>query len=80
MIIDIRRAYFNALARRPMYVEIPPEDWEHGDEHKCAKLNSILCGTRDAARNWEEELTKFMAAQGATMGKSSSCVYDVKIR
>jgi hypothetical protein len=80
MIIDIRRAYFNAPARRPVYIEIPPEDWEPGDEHKCARLNSSLYGTRDAARNWEEELTKFMLSQGAVMGKSSSCVYDFKIR
>eukprot|EP00972_Heterocapsa_arctica_P049895 7339328-Heterocapsa_arctica.AAC.1 len=29
-----------------------------------AKLNSSLYGTRDAARNWEEELTKFMIARG----------------
>eukprot|EP00972_Heterocapsa_arctica_P044010 6498175-Heterocapsa_arctica.AAC.1 len=80
MIIDIRRAYFNAPARRPVYVEIPPEDWENGDEHKCARLNSSLYGTRDAAWNWEEELTKFMIAQGAVMAKSSSCVYDFKIK
>jgi hypothetical protein len=59
-----------------VYIEIPPEDWEPGDEHRCAKLNSSLYGTRDAARNWEEELTKFMILNGAVMGKSSSCVYD----
>ena len=46
MIIDIRHAYFNAPTRRPVYVEIPPEDWEDGDEHMCAKLNSSLYGTR----------------------------------
>eukprot|EP00972_Heterocapsa_arctica_P006787 992463-Heterocapsa_arctica.AAC.1 len=57
MVIDIRRAYFNAPARRPVCVDIPPEDWEEGDENRCAKLRSSLYGTRDAARHWEEELT-----------------------
>eukprot|EP00972_Heterocapsa_arctica_P070641 10435662-Heterocapsa_arctica.AAC.1 len=80
MTIDIRRAYFNAPARRPVYMEIPPEDWEEGDENKCAKLRSSLYGTRDAARNWEEELTKILVAKGAEIGKASSCVYDFKIR
>eukprot|EP00972_Heterocapsa_arctica_P051222 7532687-Heterocapsa_arctica.AAC.1 len=65
MIIDIRRAYFNAPARRPVHIEIPPKDWEPGDEHRCARLNSSLYRTRAAARNWEEELTKFMISQGA---------------
>ena len=51
MVIDIRHAYFNAPTRRPVFVDIPPEDWEDGDEGKCAKLNAILYGTRDAARN-----------------------------
>jgi hypothetical protein len=77
MVIDIRRAYFNAPTRRPVFVDIPPEDWEVGDEGKCAKLNVSLYGTRDAARNWEEELTKFMLAQGAVIGKSCPCVYDI---
>ncbi len=43
----------------------------------CAKLNSSLYGTRDAARNWEEELTKFMLAQDATIGESCPCVYNI---
>ena len=78
MIIDIRRAYFNAPTRRTTYVDIPPEDWEPGDDGKCARLNVSLYGTRDAARNWEEELTKFLSAQGASIGKSCPCVYEVK--
>ena len=77
MVIAIRRAYFNAPTRRPVFVDIPPADWEVGDEGKCAKLNVSLYGTRDAARNWEEELTKFMLAQGAVIGKSCPCVYDI---
>ncbi len=59
-----------------MFVDIPPEDWEDGDEGRCARLNVSLYGTRDAVRNWEEELTKFMLARNAVIGKSCTCVYD----
>ena len=52
MFIDIKRAFFNAQARRPVYVQLPPEDNEEG---KCGRLLKSLYGTRDAARDWEEE-------------------------
>ena len=76
MVIDVRRAYFNAPARREVFVEIPPEDWEPGDEAKCARLRSSLYGTRDAARNWEEELRKFLESIGGKVGVASTCVYS----
>ena len=41
------------------------------------EVNSSLYGTRDAAHNWEEELTKFTLAQNATIGKSCPCVYNI---
>ena len=31
-VFDISRAYFYAPCKRPLYIEIPPEDWEEGDE------------------------------------------------
>ena len=34
MTVDIKRAYFNALATREVYVEIPAEDRVAGDEDK----------------------------------------------
>ena len=48
--IDVRRAYFHAKSRREVYVALPAEDWEDG---KCGKLLKAMCGTRDAAQNWE---------------------------
>ena len=32
MAIEVRRAYFYAKTIRPVYIEIPKEDWEPGDE------------------------------------------------
>ena len=32
-LVDVRRAYFYAPARRRVFVELPPEDYQPGDEH-----------------------------------------------
>jgi hypothetical protein len=78
MIVDIRRAYFNAPARRPVFVEIPAEDWEAGDEDKCAELLASLYGTRDAAKNWSEELRAFFLTLNAHVGKASPCTFLIQ--
>ena len=52
-LVDVRMAYFHALARRRLFVELPPEDHQAGDEHMCGLLRYSLCG--DAAQKWEEE-------------------------
>ena len=49
--IDIKRAYFYAPASRPIFIEIPMEDYETGDEKRVGKLNLSVYGTRDAAQN-----------------------------
>ena len=58
--IDIKRAYVHAPARRPVYIEIPIEDWEPGDEGKVARLDLSLYETRDAAQNWTRAYTEFL--------------------
>ncbi len=78
--IDVRRAYFQAKARRDVYVELPEEDWEEG---MCGKLVKSMYGTRDAAQNWEEEYTGFMEEIGFVKGLGSPCVFyhdDRKLR
>ena len=50
--VDVKRAYFYAKSTRPVYVEIPIEDYEPGDEHNVGKLNLSRYGTIDAAKNW----------------------------
>ena len=56
--IDVKRAYFYAPARTEIFIEIPMEDWEPGDEMMVAKLNLSVYGARDAAQNLTEEYTK----------------------
>ena len=67
-LIDVRRAYFYAPARRRMFVELPPEDDKPGDEHMCGLLQYSLYGTRDAPQNWEEELASTLSDLKLTRG------------
>ena len=71
--IDIKRAYFYAPASRPVFIEIPVEDYEAGDEDRVGKLNLSLYGTRDAAQNWAKEYTAFLLSLGFHAGRSSPC-------
>ena len=50
-IFDVSRAYFYAPVTRPLFINIPDEDWEEGDEGLVCQLQISLCGTRDAAQN-----------------------------
>ena len=50
-LVDVRRAYFYAPSRRRVIVELPPDDYQTGDEHICGLLEYVLNGTRDAAQN-----------------------------
>ena len=49
--IDVKRAYFYAPAKKDIFVKLLPEDQAPG---MCGKLLKSMCGTRDAASNWED--------------------------
>ena len=44
---------FYAKAVRPVYVVLPSEDFEDGDENRCGELIMSMYGTRDAAKLWQ---------------------------
>ena len=68
MYADVSRAYFYAKAVRPVYVKLPDEDYEEGDERKCARLLMSMYGTRDAAANWAAEYTATLLEHGFIQG------------
>ncbi len=72
--IDIRRAYYHAVARRKVYIKLPEGDQEEG---KCGLLNKSLEGTRDAAQNWEYTYSKFLTDIGFERGKATPCVFTL---
>ena len=70
---DVKRAYFYAPTTRPIYIRIPAEDWEPGDEERVGKLNLSLYGTRDAAKNWAAKFTEVLEGVGFRRGTASPC-------
>ena len=73
---DVRRAYFYAPARRRVCVQVPPEDYQAGDEHMCGLLQYSWYGTRDAAQHWEEELASTISDLKLTRGSACRCVWQ----
>ena len=67
-VIDIKRASFYALARSPIFIEIPKWDLELGDEGCVGQLHLSLYGARDAAQNWAHEYTTFLLILGIPGG------------
>ena len=76
MAIDVKRAYFYAPATRPLFVKIPKEDLEKGDEKNVARLKLSLYGTRDAALNWTTTYTEFLVGLGFVKGKGCTCNFQ----
>ena len=72
-IVDIKRAYFYAKARRAVFIEVPIEDREEGEEGMIGQLQLSLYGTRDAAQNWAAEYTSLLVGLGFRAGKASPC-------
>lgn len=72
LFVDVSRAYFYAPSRRPVYVNLPEEDYEPG---MCGRLNVSMYGTQDAAANWENKYSSHLIANGFVRGQASPCVF-----
>ena len=58
-----------------MYVQIPSEDAQPGEEGVCGKLNYSMYGTRDAAQNWQAEYSQRLIESVSTGGAASPFVF-----
>ena len=67
---DVKRTYFYGLSTSLVYIRIPKEDWEDGDEDKVGMLNLSLYETRDAALNWANTYTELLRSIGFNAGKA----------
>ena len=75
MINDVSRVSFHATATRNVYVQLPDEDAEEGEEGRCGKLNYSMYGTRDAAQNWAAECSSRLIEAGFRQGNVSPCTF-----
>ncbi len=62
---DVVRAYFHTKARRRAHMGSPKE---HHQDVMRGRLKRAMCGTRDAAQNWELEYSETMVEAGFTQG------------
>ena len=76
-VIDISRAYFNAVKDPevdPTYVELPREDPGRA-QGLCGLLRVHMYGTRAAADGWHSEYSHTLEAMGFLRGDASACVF-----
>jgi hypothetical protein len=78
MYADVSRAYFYAKAECPVYVKLPAEDVEEGDEGRCGRLRMSMYGTRDAALNWAKAYGDTLREAGFNKGASNPCLFQNK--
>ena len=74
MVNDVSRAYFYAPATRSLFIELPEEDVEAG-EGEVGRLNVCLYGTRDAAREWQQTLSRHLEGLGFKRGVGHPAVF-----
>ena len=82
---DVSRAYFHALAKRRVFVQLPPEDILPGEHDLCGELDYSMYGARDAALNWSEAYGEHLLSIGFQRGVASPCLFyhparDIKTR
>ena len=76
--VDIRKAYFNAIPQRDIFMQVPKElGLPPGS---VAKQIRCAYGTRDAGRLWEDAYTQVLEACGFTAGLANPCVFYHKTR
>ena len=71
MHIDVSRAYFHAKAQRPVLIRLSVEDRLGTDAGKVGPMKKSMCGTRDAASNWERDWQEHVRNWGFQLGLSS---------
>ena len=71
--IDVRKAYFNGVPRRPVYMQFPKELGL--PNNLVAKLVRCAYGTRKAGAIWEDANRGAPEYLGFVSGISSPCVF-----
>ena len=80
-LVDVRQAYFYAPSRRRVFVELPPEDFQAGDEHMFSDkyLDVVFCAKTQLPRrkvsfNDHRFLTVFDSHQELCVSGAGLCI------
>ena len=71
--VDIRKAYFNALPERAIFMRVPKELGL--PPNTVAQQVRCVYGTRDAGKLWEDTYTQVLEGVGFLTGSSNLCVF-----
>ena len=71
--VDIRKAYFNGVPKRALFVRLPKEMGL--GPNAVARLDRCMYGTRDAAGIWESCYSDCLASLGFKPGVASPCCF-----
>ena len=74
-IFDISRAHFMPKADRELYIDIPEEDREPGDEGKVALLLRNMYGFRTASNGWQKDWQELLQAAGYEVGMANPALF-----
>ena len=76
--LDVKKAYFNGIPRRDVYMSLPKELGL--PSHFVAKQVRCVYGTRDAGAIWEDTYREALESIGFTSGVASPCCFFHKGR
>ena len=71
--IDIRKAYFNGIPKRPIFMAFPKEMGL--PSNFVARLRRCAYGTRDAGAIWEDTYRLALEGMGFVAGQASPCCF-----
>ena len=75
MVNDVSTAFFHTKATREVFVQLPENDQQPGEEKRCGRLSLSMYGTRDSAMNWQEEYSRRFVENGFSQGVATPCVF-----
>ena len=75
MIMDVKRAFLYGMARRTIYIRLPPEDPRSGEPGLVGLLRRSMYGTRDAGAIWEQCYVDCLVGMGFKQGLGSPCCF-----
>ena len=74
-VFDISRAHFMPKCQRELYVELPEEDRQPGEEDHVGRLNRGMYGFRDASNAWMKDWQNLLAEGGYQVGLANPALF-----
>lgn len=74
-VFDISRAHFMPMVDREVYIELPDEDREPGEENYVGRLRRNMYGCRDASHGWMKDWQALLQSDGYAVGEANPALF-----